>query len=121
MNRIDKMVVFRTLRPEHLQEILDIELGMVQQRVLQTSGNSQFSFSCTAAVKAIAAERGHGYGVGSAPFEAGDRAQYRTATRRSCGHRSGAARRVHSHRPEQHGRDYVYEASRRRSGARFAE
>jgi ATP-dependent Clp protease ATP-binding subunit ClpB len=29
MNRIDKTVVFRTLRPEHLEKILEIELGMV--------------------------------------------------------------------------------------------
>ena len=34
MNRIDKAVVFGTLRPEHLEQILEIELGMVQQRVL---------------------------------------------------------------------------------------
>src|ERR1700739_4274806 len=34
MNRIDKTVVFKTLRDEHLAQILDIELGMVQQRVL---------------------------------------------------------------------------------------
>jgi len=31
MNRIDKSVVFKTLRPEHLRQILEIELGMVQQ------------------------------------------------------------------------------------------
>src|SRR5207248_956143 len=31
MNRIDKVVVFKTLRPEHMQQILEIELGMVQQ------------------------------------------------------------------------------------------
>src|SRR5437868_777104 len=37
MNRIDKTVVFKTLRPEHLQQILEIELGMVQQRVLMAS------------------------------------------------------------------------------------
>src|SRR5438094_4754364 len=30
MNRIDKVVVFKTLRPAHLQEILEIALGMVQ-------------------------------------------------------------------------------------------
>ncbi len=30
MNRIDKTVVFKTLRDEHLSQILDIELGMVQ-------------------------------------------------------------------------------------------
>src|SRR6201997_4322877 len=58
MNRIDKMVVFRTLRPEHLEEILEIELGMVQQRILQTSGNSQFAFSCTPAVKQLLLSEG---------------------------------------------------------------
>ena len=51
MNRIDKMVVFKTLKPEHLEHILEIELGMVQQRILQATGNQQFVFSCTATVK----------------------------------------------------------------------
>jgi len=51
MNRIDKVVVFRTLRPEHLEQILEIELGLVQQRILQATGNSQFVFSATATVK----------------------------------------------------------------------
>jgi ATP-dependent Clp protease ATP-binding subunit ClpB len=58
MNRIDKIVVFKTLRPEHLEKILDIELGMVQQRILQTSGNSQFVFSCTASAKALLLQEG---------------------------------------------------------------
>src|SRR5579884_2077130 len=51
MNRIDKVVVFKTLRPEHLEEILEIELGMVQQRVLLATGNRQFVFNCTQRVK----------------------------------------------------------------------
>ncbi len=51
MNRIDKIVVFRTLRAEHLQQILEIELGLVQQRILQATGNQQFVFSCTTNVK----------------------------------------------------------------------
>jgi ATP-dependent Clp protease ATP-binding subunit ClpA len=51
MNRIDKVVVFKTLRPDHLEQILEIELGMVQQRILQATGNNQFVFSCTAPVK----------------------------------------------------------------------
>ncbi len=51
MNRIDKVVVFKTLRPEHLQRILEIELGMVQQRVLMASGAHQFVFNCTPKVK----------------------------------------------------------------------
>ncbi len=51
MNRIDKVVVFKTLRPEHLTRILEIELGMVQQRVLMASGAHQFVFNCTPKVK----------------------------------------------------------------------
>ncbi len=51
MNRIDKVVVFKTLRPEHLEKILEIELGMVQQRILQATGNNQFVFTCTSKVK----------------------------------------------------------------------
>jgi len=51
MNRIDKVVVFKMLRSEHLEQILEIELGMVQQRILQATGNNQFVFSCTPAVK----------------------------------------------------------------------
>lgn len=53
MNRIDKTVVFKTLRPEHLEKILDIELGMVQQRVLMASGSNQFVFNCTGPVKEL--------------------------------------------------------------------
>ncbi len=51
MNRIDKSVVFKTLRPAHLQQILEIELGMVQQRVLMAAGAHQFVFNCTPKVK----------------------------------------------------------------------
>jgi ATP-dependent Clp protease ATP-binding subunit ClpA len=51
MNRIDKTVVFRTLRPEHLEQILEIELGLVQQRILMASAVNQFVFNCTSKVK----------------------------------------------------------------------
>src|SRR5215510_10478078 len=51
MNRIDKTVVFKTLKSEHLEQILEIELGMVQQRVLMAAGTNQFVFNCTTAVK----------------------------------------------------------------------
>jgi len=37
MNRIDKVVVFHPLRSEQLEEILEIELGIVQKRVLGTA------------------------------------------------------------------------------------
>ncbi len=58
MNRIDKIVVFKTLKPEHLEHILEIELGMVQQRILQATGNQQFVFSCTQPVKAFLLKEG---------------------------------------------------------------
>src|SRR5882724_5028784 len=58
MNRIDKVVVFKTLKSEHLEQILEIELGMVQQRILQATGNSQFVFSCTAPVKTFLLQEG---------------------------------------------------------------
>ena len=51
MNRIDKIVVFKTLRPSHLEQILEIELGMVQQRILRAAGNRRFVFACTPTVK----------------------------------------------------------------------
>ena len=50
MNRLDKVVVFHPLRHEQLEKILEIELGMVQQRVLDT-GRGQFLFRVTPAAR----------------------------------------------------------------------
>jgi ATP-dependent Clp protease ATP-binding subunit ClpB len=47
MNRLDKVVVFHPLRREQLEEVLEIELGHVQQRVLETA-KGQFLFRVTA-------------------------------------------------------------------------
>ena len=58
MNRIDKIVVFKTLRPEDLEKILEIELGLVQQRILQAAGSNQFVFSCTPRVKTMLLDEG---------------------------------------------------------------
>jgi len=58
MNRIDKVVVFKTLRPAHLQQILELELGMVQQRILEASGSRKFLFGCTESVKNFLLEQG---------------------------------------------------------------
>jgi len=46
MNRIDKVVVFHPLRAQQLEQILEIELGMVQQRVLETA-KGRFLFRVT--------------------------------------------------------------------------
>jgi ATP-dependent Clp protease ATP-binding subunit ClpB len=46
MNRIDKVVVFHPLQSEQLEQILEIELGMVQQRVLENA-KGRFLFRVT--------------------------------------------------------------------------
>ena len=51
MNRIDKVIVFRTLQPEHLEQILDIELGHVQERIMTSTVGKQFVFKCTRAAR----------------------------------------------------------------------
>jgi ATP-dependent Clp protease ATP-binding subunit ClpB len=48
MNRLDKVVVFHPLKREQLEEVLEIELGQVQQRVLETA-KGQFLFRVTTA------------------------------------------------------------------------
>jgi len=51
MNRLDKVVVFKTLRPEQLGKILDLELEKVQQRISRAVGKSRFTFQCSSEVK----------------------------------------------------------------------
>src|SRR5260370_3346091 len=46
MNRLDKVVVFHPMRREQLEKVLEIELGQVQQRVLETA-KGQFLFRVT--------------------------------------------------------------------------
>lgn len=46
MNRIDKVVVFRSLKEHHLRQILDIELTAVQDRITESAG-TKFIFECT--------------------------------------------------------------------------
>jgi ATP-dependent Clp protease ATP-binding subunit ClpA len=57
MNRLDKVVVFQPLRPTHLEKILEIELGMVQKRVLDTA-REKFVFRVTPAACAYLLREG---------------------------------------------------------------
>ncbi len=50
MNRIDKVVVFRSLKEYHLRKILDIELRSVQDRITESAG-TKFIFECTVEAK----------------------------------------------------------------------
>ncbi len=50
MNRIDKVVVFRSLKEHHLRRILDIELSSVQDRITESAG-TKFVFECSIEAK----------------------------------------------------------------------
>ena len=50
MNRIDKVVVFRSLKEHHLREILNIELRSVQDRITESAG-TKFIFECNTEAK----------------------------------------------------------------------
>jgi ATP-dependent Clp protease ATP-binding subunit ClpB len=57
MNRLDKVVVFHPLKKEQLEEVLEIELGQVQQRVLETA-KGQFLFRVTGAGREFLLQEG---------------------------------------------------------------
>jgi ATP-dependent Clp protease ATP-binding subunit ClpB len=57
MNRLDKVVVFHPLKREQLEEVLEIELGQVQQRVLETA-RGQFLFRVTASARQFLLQEG---------------------------------------------------------------
>ena len=50
MNRIDKVVVFRSLKEHHLRQILAIELRGVQDRITDSAG-TKFAFECSEAAR----------------------------------------------------------------------
>ena len=50
MNRIDKVVVFRSLKEHHLKQILEIELTAVQNRITESAG-TKFIFECSEVAK----------------------------------------------------------------------
>lgn len=64
MNRIDKVVVFRSLRDEHLRQILEIELNAVQERITRGSGD-KFVFKCTEAAKKFLLDEGIDFKYGA--------------------------------------------------------
>jgi ATP-dependent Clp protease ATP-binding subunit ClpB len=51
INRLDKIVVFKSLGDAELRRIVDIELEMVQQRIQAAAGNKQFSVNVSESAK----------------------------------------------------------------------
>src|SRR5262245_51044436 len=64
MNRIDSVVVFRSLKEHHLRQILDLELQAVQKRILNVT-NTKFLFECSDAAKKFLLAEGIDYRYGA--------------------------------------------------------
>ncbi|HEX8072532.1 MAG TPA: AAA family ATPase [Pyrinomonadaceae bacterium] len=64
MNRIDKVVVFRSLKEHHLRQILDLELAAVQERIMRSAG-TKFVFHCSDAAKTMLLEEGIDFKYGA--------------------------------------------------------
>jgi ATP-dependent Clp protease ATP-binding subunit ClpB len=64
MNRIDKVVVFRSLKEYHLKQILELELGQVQGRIMRGVGE-KFVFMCTDAAKQFLLDEGIDFKYGA--------------------------------------------------------
>ena len=58
INRIDKIVTFKLLTPEELRNILDIELGLIQQRIFHSSLERSFVFQATDDAKEFLLQQG---------------------------------------------------------------
>jgi ATP-dependent Clp protease ATP-binding subunit ClpB len=58
MNRIDKVIVFRTLTRDHLRRILDIELNNVYARILSSQGEKTFVLTCSPEAKEFLLKEG---------------------------------------------------------------
>jgi len=64
MNRIDKVVVFRSLKEHHLRQILDLELQAVQDRIMQSAG-TKFVFQCSSTAKDMLLREGLDFKYGA--------------------------------------------------------
>src|SRR5258705_127304 len=64
MNRIDKVVVFRSLKDWHLRQILELELRAVQDRIM-LSAETPFAFQCSARAKESLLSEGIDYKYGA--------------------------------------------------------
>jgi len=58
MNRIDKVVVFRSLGTEELSRILTIELNQLQQRIFNSTSTTPFVFNVTPEARAFLLREG---------------------------------------------------------------
>jgi ATP-dependent Clp protease ATP-binding subunit ClpB len=68
MNRLDKIVVFQTLTRTAMERILDLELDLLQRRILST-GRSAFILKCTDEAKEFLLKEGFDRRYGARPLK----------------------------------------------------
>ena len=71
MNRLDKVIVFRSLTREALRQIIELELAMVQRRILSTRNgrNGAFLINCTDGAKDFLLAEGFDRRYGARPLK----------------------------------------------------
>jgi hypothetical protein len=92
INRIDKITVFHPLRQEQLEQILEIELARVQQRVMDAASR-RFRFRVTPAAQKFLLCEGTDLKYGAPAFEKGKRMLDRKSTGTLGSERSSEHRR----------------------------
>jgi ATP-dependent Clp protease ATP-binding subunit ClpB len=65
INRLDKIVVFKSLRTEQLRKIVDIELETVQERIRNAAGNKTFLVNVTDTAREFLLEEGTDFRYGA--------------------------------------------------------
>jgi len=68
INRLDKIVVFKSLGKEELRQIVDIELEMVQRRISNASASRPFLVNVTEEAKEFLLQEGTDFRYGARPL-----------------------------------------------------
>jgi ATP-dependent Clp protease ATP-binding subunit ClpA len=69
INRLDKIIVFKSLGNEELRKIVDIELDMVRQRIQTAAANKPFQISVTDSAKKFLLTEGTDFRYGARPLK----------------------------------------------------
>ena len=102
MNRLDKVVVFHPLQRNQLEEVLEIELGQVQQRVLETA-RGQFLFRVTSAARDFLLTEGTDQRYGARHLKRAIERNIVYPLGQPFGDGTGSHRRPHLHRLRRQG------------------
>ena len=99
MNRLDHIVVFRSLGTPELRRIIDIELEIVQQRIGAAARDNRFSLAVTESAKEFLLAEGTDVALRGEATQTCDRTPARPPALESHGKRTDPPRRSHSRQP----------------------